>query len=275
MADGIRFGCQTYTWQMSGARYLGELDRIIGVAAKAGFRGLECEMQFLGRLRDPGLMREVLDREGIDFAALCLVQQWSNKEETAAERADADFAIDYLAQNFPDTLLNIVPLAGPDRENLRARQENHIAIINAIARRAAEKGLRVTYHPNSVPGSTCIDETDYAFMLGKIDPSVVGWCPDIYHIRAGGMDPVTMMTRYRPLINHIHYSDLDDRFKPQAMGEGTMDFDAATRYLVKSGYSGWLVVEDHCERAETDPDGVTMSNGRYFTERLAPLLAAG
>lgn len=274
MGDGIRFGCQTYTWQMSGTRYLGELDRIIGVAGRAGFTGLECEMQFLGRLRDAALMREVLKREGVAFAALCVVHHWRGPAESEAERLDADFAIDYLARNFPETILNIVPLSDPDGGPLKERQKNHLGIINAIARRAANRGVTASYHPNSVPGSSCVTAADYEVMLGGIDAQVVGWCPDIFHLRAGGMDPVEVMTRYRPLINHVHFSDLDDSLTPKAMGEGNMDFDAATRYLAGSGYRGWLVVEDHCERAETDPDGVTMSNGRYFSERLAPLLAA-
>ena len=269
----IKFGCQTYTWQMSGDRYLGELDRIMGVAARAGFAGLECEMQFLGKLRDPALMQEVIDREGIDFAALCVVHDWNGVEETETEKADADFCIDYLARNFPDTILSIVPFAGPDRERLRQRQDNHIAVINAVASRAADRGVTASYHPNSVPGSTCITEADYAIMMDGIDDKLVGWCPDIFHIRGGGMDPVTILERYRSLINHVHYSDLDDDMTPQAMGEGSMDFESVTKYLVGSGYDGWLVVEDHCKRAETDPDGVTMGNGRYFAEKFAPLLA--
>lgn len=273
MSDGIRFGCQTYTWQMSGTRYLGELDRIMGVAARAGFAGLECEMQFLGRLRDPEQMRAVMAREAIDFAALCVVHPWHGEEETDAERADADFCIAYLAENFPDTILNIVPLADASSEDRRERQRRHLATINAIARRAADRGVRASYHPNSVPGSTCIDADDYARMLEGIDAEILGWCPDIFHICAGGMDPVETLSRYRPLINHVHYSDLDRALVPQAMGEGSMDFDAVTRYLVDTGYQGWLVVEDHCKRAETDPDGVTLANGRYFRDRLAPLLA--
>ncbi len=268
----IRFGCQTYTWQMSGKTYLGQLDRIIGVAARAGFTGLECEMQFLGKLRDPARMREVLDREKIAFASLCIVQEWRGAIETESERAEADFAISYLAANFPGTILNICPLAVPSRNDLTERQKNHLACINAIATRAAEQGVAATYHPNSVHGSTCITPEDYAVMLNGIDSRKTGWCPDIYHIRAGHIDPVTLMREFGSLINHVHYSDLDRTHVPQAMGEGNMDFARITRFLVEAGYAGWLVVEDHCKRAETDPDGVTMSNGRFFTEHLKPLI---
>lgn len=266
----IRFGCQTYTWQMSGERYLGELDRIIGVAADAGFSGLECEIQFLGKLRDPALMQSVLDKTGIDFAAMCIVSNWHGRTENDAERAETDFAIEYLSRNFPDTILNIVPLADPEHGDLAGRQSNHIAIINDIAKRAAARGLKAVYHPNSVPGSTCITRDDYRKMLDGIDSTVLGWCPDIYHIKAGGMEPLELLREYRDLIRHVHYSDLDETLTPQAMGHGIMDYPAITRFLAQSDYDGWLVVEDHCKWAESDPDAVTRSNGRYFTDKLAP-----
>ena len=268
----IRFGCQTYTWQMSGERYLGELDRIIGVAGDAGFAGLECEIQFLGKLRDPGLMRVALDAAGIDFAALCIVSTWHDTTETDDERAETDFAINYLAEHFPDTLLNIVPFADESQPDMAQRQANHISIINDIARRAADRGVRSVYHPNSVPGSTCVSYDDYKTMLAGIDDGVVGWCPDIYHIKAGGMEPVELLKEYRPLIRHMHYSDFDQSITPQAMGQGIMDYETITRYLVETGFEGWLVVEDHCHWAKSDPDAVTRSNGKYFTDQLAPLL---
>ncbi|MBW3096000.1 sugar phosphate isomerase/epimerase family protein [Pseudohoeflea coraliihabitans] len=271
----IRFGCQTYTWQMSGERYLGELDRIIGVAGDAGFSGLECEIQFLGKLRDPALMQKALDDAGIDFAALSIVSDWAENRETDAEKAETDFAIDYLATSFPDAILNIVPFAGPNRDNLAERQDNHLAIINDIARRAADRGLKATYHPNSVPGSTCITRDDYRKMLDGLDTTIVGWCPDIYHIKAGGMQPLELLRDYRELVGHVHYSDFDAQITPQAMGQGVMDYEAVTSYLAETGYDGWLVVEDHCEWAKSEPDEVTRSNGRYFREKLAPLIGSG
>lgn len=268
----IRFGCQTYTWQMSGERYVGELDRIIGVAGDAGFVGLECEIQFLGRLRDPALMKAALDAAGVDFAALCIVSTWHGATETDEERAETDFAINYLAEHFPETILNIVPFADDSQPDISRRQDNHIAIINDIGKRAADRGLTAVYHPNSVPGSTCISRDDYRKMLGGIDRGVVGWCPDIFHIRAGGMEPMEMLSEYRSLIRHVHYSDLDTSLVPQAMGHGIMDFPAVTRFFKDTGYDGWLVVEDHCEWAESDPDAVTRSNGKYFADKLAPLI---
>jgi inosose dehydratase len=268
----IRFGCQTYTWQMSGERYLGELDRIIGVAAKSGFSGLECEIQFLGKLRDPGQMKAALDQAGIDFAALCIVSTWHDKEENEQERAEADFAINYLAQNFPDTILSIVPFADLEASNLSERQQNHLNVINNISKRAAERGLNVVYHPNSVPGSTCITHKDYEKMLNGIDSNLVGWCPDIFHIKAGGMEPLNLLSEYRDLIKHVHYSDLDDSMTPQPMGHGIMDYKSITKLFTDTEYDGWLVVEDHCKWAESDPDEVTRSNGKYFAEQLAPLI---
>jgi len=66
-----RLGCQTYAWQMSGAVYLGRLDHIIDVVGDSGFQGIEAEVQFLGALRDPVRMSEVLARNKIALASAC------------------------------------------------------------------------------------------------------------------------------------------------------------------------------------------------------------
>ena len=43
----ICIGCQTYTWQMSGKKYLEQLPHIIQIASQAGFTGLEPETEML------------------------------------------------------------------------------------------------------------------------------------------------------------------------------------------------------------------------------------
>ena len=91
-----RIACQTYTWQMSG-NYVGKLDHILGLLKKTGFRGVEPETQYLGRLADPAALGEALEENGIQLAALCLVEDWLAPEETPRERGRADECVDLLA----------------------------------------------------------------------------------------------------------------------------------------------------------------------------------
>src|SRR5262249_44730204 len=91
----IRIGCQTYTWQMSGKKYLDQLPHIIQIASQAGFVGLEPETQFLGELWHPERMSQTLQANKIELAALTLVEDWLHPEETEQERANAVKTMDF------------------------------------------------------------------------------------------------------------------------------------------------------------------------------------
>ncbi|MBW1869299.1 MAG: hypothetical protein JRI73_08385 [Deltaproteobacteria bacterium] len=148
----VRLGCQTYTWQMSGDKYLNKLSHIIQIASQAGYAGIEPEVQFLGGLSDPAKMTEVLQTHSIELAAVCLVEDWTNKEETEQERANADLLIEFL-KHFPDTLLALCQMPGTNRDNLDERQRNLLSCVNTLAQHAADEGIKCGYHPNSPQGS--------------------------------------------------------------------------------------------------------------------------
>ncbi|MBX3584793.1 MAG: sugar phosphate isomerase/epimerase [Rhizobiaceae bacterium] len=271
---GIKMGCQTYTWQMSGELYLGKLDHIIAVAGKSGFQGIEPETQFLGALRDPGVMRSHLDKAGMELASVCLVEKWRQPKENDSEREAADWVIDYLARNFPDTVLNVCPYPGTDRADLDERQANQLSCMNAVAARAAQKGILAAYHPNSPEGSVCRTRGDYDRMLNGLDGNVLKWVPDVGHMTKGGMDPLAVMKTFRPLIAHVHYKDMTGDGQWAMMGKGIIDFESITSFLRDTGYSGWLVVEDESPEAEAEPDKVASLDGAYMKQRLAPLVAS-
>jgi inosose dehydratase len=49
-------------------------------------------------------------------------------------------------------------------------------------------------------------------------------------------------------------------------------FNEITQYLIDTEYKGWIIMEDECDRAITDPDGVTISDGEYINSHIRPLL---
>ena len=267
----IRIGCQTYTWQMSGDKYLDKLEHMMQIASQAEYLGLEPETQFLGEFWDAGLLKEALAKHNIELTALTLVEDWLNPEETDDERAHADKTIELL-KNFPDTVLAIVQMPGNDRENLRERQENLLKCVNAIAKRASGEGLVCTYHPNSPGGSVVRTAQDYEFFLNGLDQSVIGYAPDVGHIAAGGMDPLEIIKQYRAMVNHVHYKDMLADGEWAAMGDGVIDFIGITTYLRDSGYDGWIIVEDEAPRAVDEPDEVTIEDGVYVRTKLLPIV---
>ncbi len=267
----IRFGCQTYSWQMSGDTYRGRIRHMAGVAAAAGFDGIEPEVVMLGQHCEPAAMTPILSETGLQLASIVLVEDWAEPGETGAERSNADHFIDYLRQ-FPAAVLVLCQLPGRDRDRLAERQRNLLACVNAIGQRAADQGVRCTFHPNSPAGSVFRTAADYEVLLGGL-AGTVGFTADVGHIASGGMDLLGTLRAYRDRLDHIHFKDIDSRGRWVATGTGIIDFPGLTSYLRDTSFAGWIVLEDESPDAERDPDEATHRNGRYVASRLRPLTA--
>jgi inosose dehydratase len=255
---------------MSIDSYRGRLGHLAGIAAEAGFAGLEPEVVMLGDGWEPTTLLAELDRHGIALAALCLVENWRGAGETAAEAANADRAIEAVAMS-PGTVLNLCPAPGADRRDLAERQRNTLRCLAGVAARAADRGVHCTVHPNSPAGSVFRTAADYEVLLDGL-PAGVGFTPDLGHIVKGGMQPLEVLMTYRDRVDHIHYKDIDAAGNWVPTGTGVVDFVAVTDYLVGTGYSGWIVLEDESPQAEADPDGAAARNAEFARNVLAPVL---
>lgn len=267
----IKVACETYTWQMPGESYKGKLDHIMGIANKAGFTGIEPETSFFGDLSDPEKMKETLDKHHLELAALCHAETWRNPEETDEERANSEKWIEFMT-HFPDTMYLLVQVPGEDRNHLKERQQNLLSCVNGIAQRAFDRGIKCSYHPNSPQGSVYRTEEDYKILLNNLNPDWIGYTPDIGHMAAGGMDPLIILKEYRELINMIHYKDMYANGEWAPTGEGIIDMKGITKYLVDTEFEGWIIMEDECDRAITEPDEVTLEDGVYIKSEILPLL---
>ena len=268
----IQFGCQFYTWQMSGDRYVGKLPHILGVVGKAGFAGIEPETCMLGTYyEDPLALKDVLDPHDLQLGAITLVCDWAGPVETDEEKREAERLFDYM-EAFPDTHLMLCQMPGQDRANLRRRQENAIACINAVAAHAADRGIVSSFHPNSPPGSVFRVQEDYSILLDGLDSRVVGYAPDTGHIAKGGIDVLKLLETYRSSIVHVHFKDIDATGEWAAMGAGVIDFARVVTMLRDTGYTGWIMIEEESKAAETEPNAATVQNGRYLRQSLWPLV---
>ena len=267
----IKLACETYTWQMPGEQYKGKLEHIMEICRRAGFAGIEPETSFFQHLEDPYKMKDALAVNDLELAVLCYVEDWLSPKETDEERKRADQWISFLT-HFPDTILLTVQMPQSDRENLQARQQNAINCINDISRRAAEKGIKSSNHPNSPEGSIFRIASDYEVLLEGLDEEATGYCPDIGHIAKGGMDPLQIMKQYRSLINLVHYKDMYNDGRWASTGEGDIDMQTITKYLVDTNYEGWIIMEDECDEAITNPDGLTLKDGEYIEEYIKPII---
>jgi inosose dehydratase len=276
----IKFGSEVYTWFMDG---YGEgnnnkLPHMMKVIKESGFKGVEpmvlepYDTYWLGDCKDPAKLKDALDEAGVELAALALICKWDGAEETESERICADWTIETL-KLFPGAALGTVPL--PDgRHDLQQRRLNLVNNVNRVSRRAAEAGLKCSFHPNSPPASLVRTQYDYDVVLSSLDPSATGWTPDVGHIIRGEMNVIDTMNKWQHLVNHIHYKDFSGNGpEPWAqMGTGKLDFHKITEWLTLRNYEGWIICEDECHDAIGDPDGVTKQNGKWCEENLAPIV---
>lgn len=260
----IQYGCQLYTWQMNKEKYAGKLDHIVRVVKESGFQGIELETCMLGDyFEHPEQLQKLLDDTGIRLVSVCLVCDWRNPEETQEERRLADKTLEFI-RCFDNVLLNICQMPGQDRENLEERQRNAISCINAVAKRAAEKGIPASFHPNSPAGSIFRTEQDYEVLYNGLDFSCVGFCPDSGHMAKGGINIPACLEKFKNHINHFHFKDFDAMGEWSGMGKGFLDFKGMVRQLEQQGYCGWIMVEEESQAAVLDPDAVTRENGKYI-----------
>lgn len=257
----MRFGCQTYSWQMSLGEYRGKLNHMTAVAAEAGFQGFEAETIVLTPNWSGTSLRRSLQAVGLDLAALCLVGSWSNNHETPEELDLSDRVMDALA-TFPDPLINLVVLPGTDRSELRARQTAAMSCMSDIARRAQARGITVSFHPNSPPGSIFRIRSDYDLLMDELDP-LIGWTPDSGHLTAGGMDCVWALRKWGDRVRYVHVKDraADGGWAPT--GTGVVDIPGIIETLEDIGYDGWITFEDESPLAERDPDTAVRLTGEY------------
>ncbi|MBT8037123.1 MAG: sugar phosphate isomerase/epimerase [Verrucomicrobiae bacterium] len=266
----MKFGNECYTWFMkeSGGYWDNQLAHMIEVTAKAGMSGIEPMHFWMGDLSNPDRLGDCLKENGIDLAAIALVLDWNNPEESEEEIQQAEQTINLL-KRFPGALLCTVQMPN-GRHNLEQRRKNLVANVNTVSRRAVDAGVPCSFHPNSPESSINRTEEDYSVIIDGLDSSVTGWTPDVGHIINGKMDPLTKMKQYADLINHVHYKDWDGKPEFALMGDGEVDFQGITQWLSDQHYDGWIICEDEAPQAVDDPDGVTLHDGKWIKDTLIP-----
>jgi inosose dehydratase len=121
-------------------------------------------------------------------------------------------------------------------------------------------------------------------LLARTDPELVGLCLDTGHATYGGGSPRDLLDRHRARIWHVHFKDCEPDVAERAhreqwdyqtalrhglfceLGQGSVDFQAMLRDLTRSGYDGWIVVEQDVLPAMGAPLDSARRNRQYLRE---------
>ena len=265
MSD-IRVACQTYTWEMLGDAWQGQVTDILDWVAAAGYDGVEISnymiREFAGR---PSEFGSELRRRGLALAAFAFSSS-SGFTDPARYEADLDGArqtVEFLA-GLPGSCLGLGGAGSPSRERARKKLDQAIRLYNAVGRLAVPAGVPVNVHPHSHFGSLLETAEEYQYLLDRLDPAYVSFGPDTGHIVRGGQDLLTCLRTHLPRITHLHLKDATAAGEWVALGDGISDFPAVMGILESAGYRGWVVAEEESPDARADGIAAIRRNRAYL-----------
>lgn len=141
-------------------------------------------------------------------------------------------------------------------------------------------GLRTVFHHHCATFVETAAEIDQ--LLSRTDPSLLGLCLDTGHAAFGGGSPIEIFDAWHRRIWHVHLKDCDPAIRASAaaenrdyaasvrhgvfceLGKGAVDFPAVVDRLRRTGYDGWLVVEQDVLPSLGTPAESAARNRRYL-----------
>jgi inosose dehydratase len=270
-------------------------EHVIDEIAETGYAGTELgDWGFMPT--DPDRLREELVSRG-----LALVGSWVSvrlHDRTCHEMNAAD-ALRTAAQlaivGGPESVvvLGNDPYGDPVRTRYAGRVTPDMSMsdeqwtvfaagANDVARRVMdETGLRTVFHQHIGTLIETADETRR--LLDSTDPSVLGLCLDTGHWTFGtGQDPVVAVSEFAERIWHVHLKDCDTDVARSSrqnewdgptsvghgvfceLGKGSVDFRGVLRSLDRTGYAGWIVVEQDVLPGMGTPRESAFRNREYL-----------
>jgi inosose dehydratase len=257
----ISFGvCEVPGWgfQLDRERVFGEIHTLGLRATEAGPDG------YLPR--DPAEARELLDRHELDLVGGFLPLVLHDRRVVQEQIAVARRKLEWLAAAGGGVLVTaaIVDRAWAPRIELAAPQWRHLlAMFDRLDELSAERGLVQAVHPHV---GTLVESA--AETQRVLDGCAAGLCLDTGHLTIGGANPAALVAAHPGRIVHVHLKDVD-RALAGRVGRGELSLMGATQQrlfrplgtgdapigevigqLERSGYAGWVVLEQDCALTE-------------------------
>jgi inosose dehydratase len=247
--------------------------QVLDEIAATGYAGTELgDWGFFST--DPEQLRDDLARRGLSLAGGFVPVALSDRSAHAAGEALAVKTARLLSASSDATPLIVLAdatAAVPARtakagritasDGLGADEWSALAAgAERIATAVVEAtGLRTVFHHHCATYIETSAEIDA--LMQRTEPALLGLCVDTGHATYGGADPVSLVSRYRDRVWHVHFKDCSPAIAARAreerwdyltairhglfceLGAGQVDFAAVLRQLRAMHYDGWIVVE--------------------------------
>jgi inosose dehydratase len=245
-----------------------DAERVLAAIAAAGYAGTELGPP--GYLGGPETLRERFERHHLALVGGYIPIRLSEPEHWDEDLQAMGVTLDLFAAANGAGAKPVLADAGSDeriRLPGRAATDRSIGLDDEGWKRLAEgvaraadlargRGFEPTFHHHTATFVEAPWEIERVLELTDI-----GLLLDTGHLALGGGDPAQAIRDWGDRINHVHVKDvhndvlagvIEDRADmPEAwrrgvfceLGTGDVDLDAFFAELERSGYGGWLVVE--------------------------------
>lgn len=245
-----------------------DAEHVLAAIAAAGYEGTELGPP--GYLGHPPVLRERFVRNGLALVGGYIPVRFSEPEHWDEDLAAMSTTLDLFAAADGSEAKPVLADAGSE-DRIRfpglAASDPSIGLDDAGWQRLAEgvtraaelarsRGFEPTFHHHTATFVEAPWEIERVLELTD-----VGLLLDTGHLALGGGDPTRALRDWGARINHVHVKDVrndvlagvvaDRADMPEAwrrgvfceLGTGDVDLDAFFAELARSGYAGWLVVE--------------------------------
>ncbi|HCM25676.1 MAG: myo-inosose-2 dehydratase [Treponema sp. GWB1_62_6] len=155
--------------------------------------------------------------------------------------------------------------------------------LNRLGERAAEKGMKLTFHHHMGTGVQTSAEIDR--LMEGTKPELLGLLYDTGHLVFSGEDHLAVLRKWIKRVKHVHLKDLRfavrDRVRKEKLsflaavkagtftvpGDGGVDFVPVFDELKKAGYEGWWVVEAEQDPSKANPLEYAIKARTYIREK--------
>jgi sugar phosphate isomerase/epimerase len=122
-------------------------------------------------------------------------------------------------------------------------------ILNKMGETCKKYGLHLCWHNHNKEFISMEEGLPFDYLMQHTDPQLVSCEMDIYWVRKGGADPLTMMKRYAGRIKILHVKDMapGDEMDFACPGDGIINFAPLFREAVNQGIEHYFVERDNVQ----------------------------
>lgn len=260
--SGLRYGCQTFTWEMLGRDWTGDADDLVSAISRAGYQGIEITDTMIGAYADrPQAFAARLQDADLQLVAFAYGSQggFTERASAAPDLEACRKWVDFAA-HFPGALVSMgsaTVMSPGDRDEKFGTAAD---IYNWSCEVGQVAGVTVALHPSSHHNTLLFSRDDYDAMFARLD-AAVGWVPDTGHILRASQDLEDVLTTYLDRICYVHLKDVDAAGDWAMLCTGICDIPAVIAASKRGPrFNGWIVVEEESKTAGRDPEAAVRTN---------------